>query len=43
MNVVLTISDTIIVLHQGRVIAQGSPEEIKADNQVQTAYLGGID
>jgi branched-chain amino acid transport system ATP-binding protein len=43
MNVVLTISDVIIVLHQGRVIAQGSPEEIKADNQVQTAYLGGID
>jgi len=43
MNVVLTISDVIIVLHQGRVIAQGSPEEIKANNQVQTAYLGGID
>jgi branched-chain amino acid transport system ATP-binding protein len=43
MSVVLTISDTIIVLHQGRVIAQGTPEEIKADNQVQTAYLGGID
>jgi len=43
MNVVLTISDTITVLHQGRVIAQGSPEEIKANNQVQEAYLGGID
>jgi branched-chain amino acid transport system ATP-binding protein len=43
MSVVLTISDTITVLHQGRVIAQGSPEEIKADNQVQEAYLGGID
>ena len=43
MNVVLTISDNITVLHQGRVIAQGSPEEIKADNQVQEAYLGGID
>ena len=43
MNVVLTISDTIIVLHQGQVIAQGSPEEIKANNQVQEAYLGGIE
>ncbi len=43
MNVVLTISDTITVLHQGRVIAQGSPEEIKANDQVQEAYLGGID
>ena len=43
MSIVLTISDTIIVLHQGRVIAQGSPEEIQADNQVQEAYRGGID
>ena len=42
MNVVLTISDNIIVLHQGRVIAQGSPQEIKANDQVQEAYLGGI-
>jgi branched-chain amino acid transport system ATP-binding protein len=43
MSVVLTISDTITVLHQGRVIAQGSPEEIQANSQVQEAYLGGID
>lgn len=43
MDVVLTISDSITVLHQGRVIAQGSAEEIKANNQVQEAYLGGID
>ncbi|MEJ2169556.1 MAG: ABC transporter ATP-binding protein [Desulfobacterales bacterium] len=43
MDIVLTISDTIIVLHQGRVIAQGPPAEIKANDEVQTAYLGGID
>jgi branched-chain amino acid transport system ATP-binding protein len=43
MDIVLTISDTIIVLHQGRVIAQGAPAEIKANDEVQTAYLGGID
>ena len=43
MDIVLTISDIIIVLHQGRVIAQGAPEEIKANDQVQEAYLGGID
>lgn len=43
MSVVMAISDTITVLHQGRVIAQGSPEEIQANNQVQEAYLGGID
>ena len=43
MDIVLTISDTIIVLHQGEVIAQGAPEEIKANKLVQEAYLGGID
>jgi branched-chain amino acid transport system ATP-binding protein len=43
MGIVLTISDTIIVLHQGRVIAQGAPAEIKANDEVQTAYLGGIE
>jgi ABC-type branched-subunit amino acid transport system ATPase component len=43
MDVVLTISDVIIVLHQGQVIAQGAPEEIKANDEVQEAYLGGID
>jgi len=43
MSVVLAISDSIAVLHQGWVIAQGSPEEIQANNQVQEAYLGGID
>jgi ABC-type branched-subunit amino acid transport system ATPase component len=43
MDIVLTISDTIIVLHQGRVIAQGAPEAIKANDEVQTAYLGGIE
>jgi branched-chain amino acid transport system ATP-binding protein len=42
MNVVLTISDTVIVLHQGRVIAQGPPQEIQSDKAVQEAYLGGV-
>jgi branched-chain amino acid transport system ATP-binding protein len=43
MDIVLNISDNIIVLHQGQVIAQGPPAEIKANQQVQVAYLGGID
>lgn len=43
MDIVLTISDKIIVLHQGEIIAQGSPDEIKANAQVQEAYLGGIE
>lgn len=43
MDIVLTISDSIIVLQQGQVIAQGAPAEIKRNQQVQEAYLGGID
>lgn len=41
MDVVLSISDHIVVMHQGRLLAQGTPEEIRANHQVQEAYLGG--
>jgi branched-chain amino acid transport system ATP-binding protein len=41
MDVVLSISDHIVVMHQGRLLAQGTPEEIRANPQVQEAYLGG--
>ena len=43
MDIVLNISDSIVVLHQGQVIAQGSPAQIKANDEVQEAYLGGIE
>jgi branched-chain amino acid transport system ATP-binding protein len=42
MDVVLTISDAIVVLHKGKVIAHGSSEVIQANELVQEAYLGGI-
>ena len=42
MNIVLSISDHVIVLHQGRVIAQGTPDEIRSNEEVQDAYLGGL-
>ena len=42
MNIVLSISDHIAVLHQGRVIAEGNPEEIRQNDEVQEAYLGGL-
>ncbi len=42
MNLVLSISDHIIVLHQGRVIAEGTPDGIKQNDEVQEAYLGGL-
>jgi ABC-type branched-subunit amino acid transport system ATPase component/ABC-type branched-subunit amino acid transport system permease subunit len=40
---ILNISDRITVLHQGKVIAEGSPVEIKANPLVQEAYIGGFD
>lgn len=43
MEVVFKLAHKITVLHQGRVIADGVPEAVKADPQVQSAYLGGLD
>ena len=40
MNVVMSISDRITVMHQGRILAEGSPAEIKANEAAQSAYLG---
>jgi len=40
MNVVFGISDSIKVLHQGRIIFEGKPEEVKNNEEVQRIYLG---
>jgi branched-chain amino acid transport system ATP-binding protein len=40
MDVVFSVADRIMVLHQGRVIAEGHPDEVRADPQVQKVYLG---
>jgi branched-chain amino acid transport system ATP-binding protein len=40
MDVVFSAADRIMVLHQGRVIALGRPDEVRADPQVQKVYLG---
>ncbi len=41
MNVVFAVSEYIFVLHQGRLLAQGTPNEIKNNSKVKEAYLGG--
>jgi branched-chain amino acid transport system ATP-binding protein len=40
MEVVFSISRRITVLHQGRVIADGTPDEVRRDPEVRRVYLG---
>lgn len=42
MNVVMNLSQRISVMHQGRLLAEGTPEEIAANVLVQEAYLGAL-
>jgi branched-chain amino acid transport system ATP-binding protein len=41
MEVVMGHSDKVIVMAEGRVIAQGPPDEVRRDKRVIDAYLGG--
>jgi branched-chain amino acid transport system ATP-binding protein len=40
MDVVFAVADRIMVLHQGRVIADGKPADVRANPEVQRVYLG---
>lgn len=42
MHVVFSLADTITVLAQGQIIAEGGPDEIRGNPKVQDAYLGGM-
>jgi branched-chain amino acid transport system ATP-binding protein len=42
MEVVFRLARMITVLHRGTVIADGPPEVVRADAEVQKAYLGGL-
>ncbi|MGQ0517851.1 ABC transporter ATP-binding protein, partial [Bacillus sp. D-CC] len=39
---VLGLSDHLIVLFHGELLAEGLPEEMMKDERVQSAYLGGL-
>jgi branched-chain amino acid transport system ATP-binding protein len=41
MDVVFSIAQKIAVLHQGKLIAEGSPAEVRNDAEVRRVYLGG--
>ncbi len=41
MSLVMRYCDHVVVMHQGRVLAEGAPEEIRRHPEVVAAYLGG--
>lgn len=42
MDMIIDLSDSIMVLFNGRLLADGTPEEIMQNETVQQAYLGGL-
>jgi branched-chain amino acid transport system ATP-binding protein len=40
MDIVFSLSDRIIVLHRGQILADGKPEQIKQNEDVRKVYLG---
>lgn len=42
MDMILDLSDSVMVLFNGRLLADGTPEDIMKNETVQSAYLGGL-
>jgi len=42
IDMVMSLSDTLIVLVNGSLLAQGKPQDIMENEEVQAAYLGGV-
>ncbi len=40
MRLVMSISDRITVMHQGNILIEGDPEQVRGDERVKKAYLG---
>lgn len=41
MHIVMGISDNVAVMNEGELLARGTPQEVRDNEQVQKAYLGG--
>jgi branched-chain amino acid transport system ATP-binding protein len=41
MNLVMGLCNPVIVMSEGRSIAEGTPQEVQRDQRVLQAYLGG--
>jgi branched-chain amino acid transport system ATP-binding protein len=42
MDIIMSVSDRISVMHFGALIAEGTPQEIQRNPEVRRAYLGGV-
>ena len=42
MDIIMSVSDRISVMHFGSLIAEGTPAEIQKNPEVRRAYLGGV-
>jgi branched-chain amino acid transport system ATP-binding protein len=40
MNVALQLAGRVTVLHQGKIVAQGTPAEVQNNREVQRIYFG---
>ncbi|GAB6861001.1 ABC transporter ATP-binding protein [Haloplanus litoreus] len=41
IEAIMRISDTVIGMHDGKVLSKGTPEEVQSDERMLEAYLGG--
>jgi branched-chain amino acid transport system permease protein len=42
MDAIFQLAGRITVLSEGKILVEGTPEEIRTDAAVQEAYLGGV-
>jgi branched-chain amino acid transport system ATP-binding protein len=43
MEIVFGTADIVTVMHQGRVLVEGTPEAVRSNREVQSVYLGDLE